>query len=100
MIPFVEGALSEAVDPIKIYEYLYFGLPVIVTGIRHLDRFPMTYFSEKETIAYSLDLALNESRLPSDLESFLVQTTWQARFDTLMAKVTSRQGIWSLYQSS
>ncbi|ADC63064.1 methyltransferase domain-containing protein [Allochromatium vinosum] len=99
MIPFVEGELSEAVDPIKIYEYLYFGLPVIVTGIRHLDRFPMTYFSEKETIAHSLDLALNESRSPSDLESFLAQTTWQARFDTLMAKVTSRQGIWSLYQS-
>ncbi len=40
MIPFKSGRLSEAVDPIKIYEYFYFGLPVIVTGIKHLEQYP------------------------------------------------------------
>ncbi|MGA7878849.1 MAG: polysaccharide pyruvyl transferase family protein, partial [Desulfoferrobacter sp.] len=40
IIPFMDGPLSESVDPIKIYEYLYFGLPVVVKGISHLSSFP------------------------------------------------------------
>jgi len=36
IIPFIQSDLSDAVDPIKIYEYLYFGLSVVVTGIGHL----------------------------------------------------------------
>ncbi|WP_271755297.1 glycosyltransferase, partial [Cohnella sp. JJ-181] len=33
IIPFKDSSLSQAVDPIKIYEYLYYGLPTVVTGI-------------------------------------------------------------------
>ncbi len=36
MIPFKKTALSMAADPIKLYEYIYMGLPVVVTGISHI----------------------------------------------------------------
>lgn len=33
MIPFIEDRLAESADPIKTYEYLAMGLPVVVTGV-------------------------------------------------------------------
>lgn len=34
LVPFKEGPLADAVDPIKVYEYLGLGLPVVVTGVQ------------------------------------------------------------------
>jgi glycosyltransferase involved in cell wall biosynthesis len=41
MIPFQTTALSAAVDPLKVYEYLHFGLPVVVTGIPAVAGYPL-----------------------------------------------------------
>jgi len=99
IIPFVEGVLSEAVDPIKIYEYLYFGLPVIVTGIRHLKDYPMTYFTERENVLDTLEHALQSKRKPEEVDAFLARTTWRARFDTLISELTKNRNIQRLYAS-
>ena len=63
MIWFQSGKLSEAVDPIKIYEYLYFGLPTIVKGISHLKDFPFTYVVENESQALDTLIALQQDGL-------------------------------------
>lgn len=97
IIPFVKGNLAEAVDPIKIYEYLYFGLPVVVTGIRHLQSYPMTYFAESENLKDILEKAISESYDTEDLTNFLQQVTWKARFDTLIDEINQNNGIWDLY---
>ncbi len=82
MIPFKTGELSKAVDPIKIYEYIYFGLPTIATGIEHLDTFPNTFVAKNnddfEKIIFNiLETPLIENKT---LNTFLDQTTWHARF--------------------
>ncbi len=97
IIPFVEGVLAEAVDPIKIYEYLYFGLPVIVTGIRHLKDYPMTYFAERKDVLDALEHALQSKRKPEELDAFLERTTWRARFDTLVSELNKNQNMQRLY---
>lgn len=97
MIPFVEGVLAEAVDPIKIYEYLYFGLPTIVTGIRHLQGYPMTFFAEKNDILKAIDSALGCERNFEELDSFLHLSTWEARFDRLLNQVQNSNNIRLLY---
>lgn len=97
LIPFIEGDLADAVDPIKIYEYLYFGLPTIVTGISHLKDYPMTYFAERKNILPILDHVLHCKHIPEQLDSFLQQTTWSARFDTLVRELNNKQGMWCLY---
>ena len=97
IIPFVEGVLAEAVDPIKIYEYLYFGLPVIVTGIRHLKDYPMTYFSERKDVLDTLEHALQSKRKPEEVDAFLERTTWRARFDTLVSELNKNQNMQRLY---
>jgi glycosyltransferase involved in cell wall biosynthesis len=97
VIPFVEGVLAEAVDPIKIYEYLYFGLPAIVTGITHLKDYPMTYFAERKDVLDALESALQSKCKPEELDAFLEGTTWDARFDTLVSEVIKNQNIRRLY---
>lgn len=97
IIPFVEGVLAEAVDPIKIYEYLYFGIPVVVTGIRHLKNYPMTYFSERNNILDVLNCAIQCDSTTDDIEFFLKNTTWQSRFDILVSEVKKNQNIRNLY---
>lgn len=97
MIPFIDGVLAEAVDPIKIYEYLYFGLPTFVTGIRHLKDYPMTYFSDPESAASTLDEAIKSPRNLDQLDSFLNEVTWSARFAKLLDEVSANQNMRHLY---
>ena len=98
IIPFVQSALSEAVDPIKIYEYLYFGLPVVVTGIGHLKDYPQTYFSTRATINQAIAKVLSDSTCEGELEAFLRRTTWEARFDSLLQLASMKKGLFALYE--
>ena len=99
IIPFVESTLSEAVDPIKIYEYLYFGLPVVVTGISHLGQYPRTYFGTKFTIHEAISRAITDTTDIDALNEFLASTTWEARFDQLLKLITSRKLLSALYEN-
>lgn len=99
LIPFKSGELAQAVDPIKIYEYLYFGLPTLVTGIEHIKRYPMTYFSNGSNILELFMETLNCKRNPSDLDIFLRETTWAARFKKMESGILNKNGIGKLYAS-
>jgi hypothetical protein len=98
IIPFREGRLASAVDPIKIYEYLYFGLPTLVTGIKHIKDYPATVYSSREDIFLCLNelLAID---IPDDehLEAFLQHSTWQTRFSHLKAQLETSRKIRMLY---
>jgi len=99
IIPFVQSGLSDAVDPIKIYEYLYFGLPVVVTGIGHLKDYPKTYFATKSNIREKIAQAIADATSIDDLEDFLRKTTWEARFDSLLGLASSRKSLFTLYKN-
>ncbi|WP_028401313.1 glycosyltransferase [Ectobacillus panaciterrae] len=84
LIPFKKSKLSEAVDPIKIYEYLYFGLPTISTGIPHIGAYPCVYHCETAQEAkqriYEIYEHLDETYTP-ELQHFLETTTWDKQFE-------------------
>ena len=89
IIPFKKSELSEAVDPIKIYEYLYFGLPTVATGIPHLKAYPYTTVAENEAESfYNATMALFESRSQGSVDytkikDFLSDKTWDKRFENM-----------------
>jgi glycosyltransferase involved in cell wall biosynthesis len=84
MIPFIHNDLSEAVDPIKIYEYLYFGLPVIVKGIPHLHSLPgVTGVSNAEEFIDTLT-TLREGEQKEQKDVDLTEFTWEKRFSRLL----------------
>ncbi len=91
MIPFRPGKLGEAVDPIKIYEYLYFGLPVIVRGIPHLNDLPGVFVvSDAQQFLEVIGLLRRQEQQKRKPES-LDQFTWQQRFAGLLKMLESEE---------
>ena len=102
MIWFRSGKLSAAVDPIKIYEYLYFGLPTIVKGIDHLRDFPLTHVVENENQVLEVLIALQKDGLRQlreqsdaghNVEQMLTRSTWEQRFTDLLRILESEKKL-------
>jgi Glycosyl transferases group 1 len=92
MIPFLPGPLADTVDPIKVYEYLALGLPVVATGLPHLASVPGVWLAERGSLESALQRAAGQ---PLDLESvdgFLQGATWQRRVDDLLRALDAFQG--------
>jgi glycosyltransferase involved in cell wall biosynthesis len=62
LVPFKEGDVARASDPIKIYEYFCFGLPVVTTPVGDLDslRELLHVASGKEAFVEAIRAALDE----------------------------------------
>ena len=87
IVPFKPGPLSENADPVKTYEYLAMGLPVVVTGVYPpqggeslvgraggVDEFA----ARIESSIAERDLGAESRRL------FAADSTWSHRVDTLL----------------
>jgi len=94
LIPFKfthPGKLIEAIHPVKVYEYLASGKPVVSTNISELIPFGYLCYlsSSKEEFLMNLDKALGEDRpdLVKRRIEFASKNTWQDRFDFLYSEV-------------
>lgn len=97
LAPFRPGPLAVAIDPIKVYEYIYLGLPTVCTGIPHLALLPGV--AVVDGVDAFVQACRDKSRAPVDydaLERCLDGTTWEARFDSMM-KVVDTTGLRGLY---
>lgn len=93
IIPFKSSKLSEAVDPIKVYEYLYFGLPVIVKGISHLEslspliqvvRTPDDFLASLSKLYELSQQGRLKQILRETANTQLANWTWEKRFSELL----------------
>jgi glycosyltransferase involved in cell wall biosynthesis len=100
LIPFKNSTLSEAVDPIKIYEYLYFGIPVVSSGIPHLKSFPNTWvinnFRDGDQIIKDILLGKVSLASKNTISDFLVKTQWDERFKDLFISIEENSFISNL----
>jgi glycosyltransferase involved in cell wall biosynthesis len=83
----VRNDVAASVSPLKVYEYMACGRPVLATGLRSLERDPIgafVYRGEEMQLEEALDRAL---ALGSDdfaaLASVASQATWDRRFESL-----------------
>lgn len=102
IIPFKHSKLSEAVDPIKVYEYLYFGLPTISTGIPHLNNYPLVTHSEStkhfyDTIEKLYNEILEGKIQYSNVNEFLLDSTWDSRFNFIMDEINNNNILQELF---
>ena len=84
MIPFKPSRLSEAVDPIKIYEYIALALPTVVTGMPHLASYPGVFTAETGRQFEEAVEAAAAKPLDADaVKNFLDRNRWANRIDEL-----------------
>jgi glycosyltransferase involved in cell wall biosynthesis len=93
MIPFQLNELTEAVNPIKYYEYLASGLPVVAPPLRELveTKGPLYAYRSKEEFCSLLSEAVREKdHLQAGLRKFAAAHTWQRRFENIQEIIGSR----------
>ena len=100
MIPFKKTALSMAADPIKLYEYIYMGLPVVVTGISHIGFHDMVKVA-KTMAEFEKYIQEASSLVVSDAlhQKFLKENTWDERANALIKLISEFESNSSLKRS-
>jgi polysaccharide pyruvyl transferase CsaB len=91
VVPFREGKLAAGADPIKVYEYLAMGLPVVVTGVSP----PLgaeglvTQASGAEDVVRALgEAARRRPELAPRCREFAGSCRWESRVDAMLATLT------------
>ncbi len=86
MIPFKRTPLTEATDPVKLYEMLALGLEVVAPSLPEIARLEqlVRLADDIETFLRELDQAVvGESISVAERRSFAVENSWEARVEVL-----------------
>lgn len=85
VIPFKMGKLADGVDPIKIYEYLSLGLPVVSFRMPQIADYPYTQtVSTVPEFCAALDRACAMATDPALIRKFIAHNTWERRAEELL----------------
>jgi len=102
MIPFNEKDISKGADPLKLYEYIYFGLPTVVKGIDDLKDRPMVFYVNsieefgKVLKRFNSKDKIRQFQIENRelVEEFLKKNNWKARVDELIG-IINKKTFWS-----
>lgn len=87
-IPFKVNPITDATDPVKLYEYWSGGKPVVATKMGELEHYrDSVYLAENaEDFAVKLDAALaeNDPQLASQRRALAQQHTWKNRYELIV----------------
>lgn len=86
MIPFVRNELVEFVNPLKLYEYMACGLPVVSTSWQELRAInsPALLAATAEEFVSHLRRVLAERPDPATLVEYARQNDWQTRLRSIL----------------
>jgi hypothetical protein len=80
LIPFKQGKVSDAVNPIKAYEYLAANLPIVSSPMPELDAFPLTFQVPGVPACFQEAIrTLPDKQGFEATRAFLENSTWQKR---------------------
>ena len=92
-IPFLRTPLTEATNPVKIFEYFATGKPVVARRLPELEAFGhvIALYETPEEFIAGLERAVKESVAPGPAadqrRALAKQNTWQARYDSLRERL-------------
>lgn len=92
ILPFVVDEMTEAVTPLKMYEYLASGVPVVATPLPACDRHPaVATASQPGEFAARIDDALGLTpRQRLDLRAHAEPAAWEQRIGPLLNRLEER----------
>lgn len=86
MMPHRRTPLTEAMSPLKIYEYVAGGRPVVATDLQPVRAVDPSIFlvSDNRTFPASVDAAIKRGSVPeADRQRFVQANSWPSRFESL-----------------
>lgn len=90
IIPFINCDLTLAVNPIKVYEYLQLGVPVVSSNMPEIGDYPYTKITMNQK---EFEKAIVEmSKLKVDdavIKTFINKHTWERKFDDFWSGITN-----------
>lgn len=91
MIPFKINAITEATDPVKLYEYLSAGKPVVSVALSEVEDYGEYLYiaRDPDDFVAKLDAAVEEDDREMVLRrrKFAEQHTWRQRYQTIEAGI-------------
>jgi GT2 family glycosyltransferase/SAM-dependent methyltransferase/glycosyltransferase involved in cell wall biosynthesis len=100
IIPFKISPVTEAVDPVKIYEYLCGGKPVVSVDLPELHSYrELLYIAQnKEDFLVKLDLAATEDdqAMIARRKAFARENSWAKRYEAILAGITGATPLASI----
>ncbi len=88
LLPYVLNELTEYINPLKIYEYLAVGKPVVSTNLPELDGLREVIYLAKDKLGFIE--SINNALLETDQEKIIqrkkeaMQHDWNQRIDTII----------------
>jgi GT2 family glycosyltransferase/glycosyltransferase involved in cell wall biosynthesis len=82
LIPFSPGPITDAVSPIKVFEYLGMRKPVISTRMPETQDYPGVY--QAVNITDWLELLEKDLKVPDSIDVFNIENTWNRRCEVLI----------------
>lgn len=95
-MPFQLNEIVEAVDPVKLYEYINFNKNILCIRYKEIERFePFVYFyTDYDSFRNQIDSMMKNPTLrynQSMRESFLMENSWKTRVDQIMQAINSHE---------
>ncbi len=90
IIPFINSELTLSVNPIKVYEYLQLGLPVVASNMPEIKDYPYTLIRiGKEEFINGIEEALELKSMINSIviNNFINENTWEKKYDDLIKYV-------------
>ena len=88
MLPWRSDHVTQASSPLKVYEYIAMGLPVVAQALEHLREIPgLTPCADPDAFVAALDRAVNggvSPELRASMADFAARSTWARRVDDLL----------------
>ena len=94
LIPFRQTRLIESVDPIKVYEYLATGKPIVSTPLPQVERFrPFVEIVEGPNLEHAIEQALKDdsSDRREARKGIAAENSWDRRFAEIMRIIHERR---------
>ena len=94
LMPFMQSTLARSINPIKMYEYLASGLPVISTPLPEAERFcgPITICGNAPDFAAGCDMALENDHPArrAEISALVAGESWESKVELLSDLVMKR----------